>query len=132
MDQVPLVIEETDAGADLVRALDKNVPVRAAFWVKDSEEGPWYLYIAFDRINDQNLGTAYGEVLRLADQMASPYLDPFRVKLIPTSDPFAQAALDVHRRYPGRMATRFGGKYFGGTGVGGVYIYPASVTALAP
>lgn len=136
MDQGPLVIEAIDAGAELVRRLDKYVPVQAAFWVKDSEEGQWYLYIASDQISDQiddkNLDVAYGEVLRLAGQMASPYLDPFQVKLIPTSDSLAQAALDIHRRYLGRMATRFGGKNFGGMGVDGVYIYPASVTTLTP
>jgi hypothetical protein len=132
MDQELLVIEETDAGAELVRKLDKQVPVNVAFWVKVSDEGQWYLYIASDQINDQNLDAAYSEVLRLADQMASPYFDPFRVKLIPTSDQLAQAALDVHRRYPGPMATRFGGMEFGGLGVDGVYIYPNSITTLAP
>jgi hypothetical protein len=132
MDQGPLVIEAIDVGAELVRRLDKSVPVQAAFWVKDSEEGQWYLYIASDQIDDKNLDVAYGEVLRLAGQMASPYLDPFQVKLIPTSDSLAQAALDIHRRYLGRMATRFGGKNFGGISVDDVYIYPASVTTLTP
>ena len=37
---------------------------------------------------------------RLADEMASPYLDPFQVKLIPASDPRSQAAADIHRRFP--------------------------------
>jgi hypothetical protein len=132
MDQGPLVIEETDAGADLVRRLDKYMRIKAAFWVKESEEGQWYLYIASDQIDDRNIDVAYGEVLRLAGQMANPYLDPFRVKLIPTNDPLAQAALDIHRRYPGSMATRFGGKNFGGMGVDGVFIYPASVATLTP
>jgi hypothetical protein len=38
MDQGQLVSEEIDAGAELVRRLDQYVPVKAAFWVKDSEE----------------------------------------------------------------------------------------------
>ena len=132
MDQEPLVIQETDAGAELVRLLDRFVPVKAAFWIKESEEEPWYLYIASDRIDDRNPDAAYGEVLRLASQMANPYLDPFRVKLIPTSDPLARAVQDIHRRYPGTMATRFGGKVFGGIGVDGVYIYPDVLTASSP
>ena len=132
MDQGLLVIEETEAGAELVRLLDKHVPVDAAFWVKDSEEGQWYLYIASDRFEEKNLDAAYGEVLRLAAQVATPHLDPFRVKLIPADDPLAQAALEVHRRYPARIATRFGGKNFGGMSVDGVYIYPAPAGALAP
>jgi hypothetical protein len=55
MDQTTLVTPEIDAGAELIRRLDRSVPVRAAFWVKDSDEGQWYLYIASDQLNDQNL-----------------------------------------------------------------------------
>ena len=132
MDQASLVIPEIDSGAELVRRLDKYVPVHAAFWVKDSEEGHWYLYIASHQVDDPNLDAAYGEVLRLASEIADPFLDPFQVKLIPASDPLAQAALDVLRSYPARIATRFGGRNFGGMSVDGVYIYPASVTTLTP
>lgn len=132
MGQNSLVTEETDAGEKLVRRLDKFTPVNAAFWIKDSEDGPWYLYLASDRIDETNLDVAYGEVLRLAGEMDSPYLDPFRVKLIPTSDPLAQAALSIYRRYPGTMATRFGGRNFGGMGVEGVYLYPAPVATPTP
>lgn len=132
MGQESLVSEETDAGAELVRRLDKYTPIKAAFWVKDSDEGHWNLYIAADQIDDKNLDVAYGEVLRLAGQMASPYLDPFQVKLIPASDPLSQAALNIHHRYPGNMATRFGGRNFGGLGVESVYIYPASITTPTP
>lgn len=132
MDQATQVMPEIDAGAELVRRLDQYVPVRAAFWVKGSEEGQWYLYIASDQLDDKNLDVGYGEVLRLAHDMANPFLDPFQVKLISSSDPLAQAALEILRRYPGPMATRFGGANFGGMGVDGVYIYPASVTTPAP
>ncbi len=132
MDQEPLVSGEIDAGAELARRLDQHVPVNAAFWVKESEEGQWYLYIASDQIDEKNLDVAYGEVLRLASLMASPFLDPFRVKLIPAGDPLAQAALDIHQRYPGTIATRLGGKRFGGMAVDGVYIYPAFTSTLTP
>lgn len=128
MDQGSLVREETDAGLDLIRRLDPSFPVKVAFWARDREEGPWYLYIASDRIDDRSLDAAYAEVLRLAEALASPDLDAFRVKLIPTSDPLAQAALEIHRRYPRAIATRFNGKSFGALGVDGVYLYPASIT----
>ncbi|MFI5456970.1 MAG: hypothetical protein ACHRXM_16110 [Isosphaerales bacterium] len=131
MDQGPLVREEAEAGGELVRRLDAYFPVKAAFWLKDSEEGRWYLYIASGQINDNTLNVAYGEVLRLADEMANPYMDPFQVKLIPASDPRSQAALDIHRRYPAKIATRLGGTNFGGMGLSEVYLYPASITAPA-
>lgn len=117
--------EGTEAGADLVRRLGQSIPVKAAFWLKDSEEGSWYLYIASDQIEDK---MAYGEVMRQADQMTGFQFDPFQVKLIPTSDPFAQAALKIYHRYPENIASGFIGGSFGGQGVEGVYLYPISIT----
>jgi hypothetical protein len=130
--QEPLVSDETNAGAEFIRRLDASTPVKAAFWVKETETGPWYLYIASDQVDDNTIDVAYGEVLRVAREMASPYLDPFHVKLIPTSDPLAQEVLDLHRRYPGTMPTRLGARSFGGFGVEGLYIYPASVPSANP
>jgi hypothetical protein len=131
MDQVPLVTEETDAGAELVRRFNKYATVEAAFWVRASDEGRWYLYIASGQFDYGHLDGAYGEVLRLAEEMANPYLDPFQVNLITMSDPLAQAALDLMRRYPGLMPARLGATNFGGMGVEGVYIYPASAVSTA-
>lgn len=125
-------MEEIDAGAELVREFDKYAPVKVAFWLKASDEEQRYLYIASEQINDTNLDVAYGEVLRLAQQMQSPYLDPFRVKLIGAENPLAQAAAEVNRRYPGHLATRFGGKTFGGVSVDDVYLYPSPLPAAVP
>lgn len=116
--------EEIDAGAELTREFDKYRSVKAAFWLKTSDEEQRYLYIASDQINDTNLGVAYGEMLRVANQMQSPYLDPFRVKLICGDDPLAQAAVDIHERFPSPRASRFGGTSFGGLSVDDVYVYP--------
>jgi len=54
------------------------------------------------------------------------------VKLIPASDPLAQAALEIHRRHPVRMATRIGTKTFGGVSVEGAYVYPSLAIAPTP
>lgn len=132
MDQMPLVSDETKAGEEFVRRLDEHFPVLAAFWLKDSEGGPWYLHIASERIDDGRIREAYGTVMQVAREIANPYLDPFRVKLIPAADPLAQAALDIHRRYPMRMATRLGVASFGGIGVDGVFLYPGITPAPAP
>jgi hypothetical protein len=132
MDQGALVTEETDAGEELVCRFDKFASVKAAFWLKEAEERQWYLYIASDQINDTNLRAAYGEILRVAAQMVTPYLDPFRVKLIPTSNPLAQAAVEIHQRYPGRIAIRLNGTNFGGLSVDGVFIYPACQNVVTP
>jgi hypothetical protein len=132
MGQAQLVKEEIDAGAELVREFDKYEPVRVAFWLKASDDAHRYLYLASDRIDDANITEAYGEVLRLASQIDSPYLDPFRVKLLNTSDPLAQAAAEINRRFPSRVATRFGGNSFGGVSTDDVYLYPSPLPATVP
>src|ERR1043165_7834685 len=131
MDQGPLVTEEIDAGAARAREFKKYAPIKAAFWLKESDDDHRYLYLASERIDAHNIGVAYGEILRLTGKMRSPYLDPFRVKLINAEDPLAKAAVDINQRFPDRVATRFGGKTFGGISVDDVYVYPSPLPAAA-
>ena len=132
MDQGPLVMQEIDAGAALVREFDKYAPVQVAFWLKASDREYRYLYIASERIDDTNIDVAYGEVLRLANQLQSAYLDPFRVKLVSAEDPLAKAAVQINKHFSSRTATRFGGRSFGGISVDDVYIYPSPLPAAVP
>jgi hypothetical protein len=129
MDQGPLVTEEIEAGAELVREFDKYEPVKVAFWLKASDEDHRFLYIASEHINDTNFAVAYGEVLRLSDKLHSIYLDPFRVKLIGADDPLARAAVEIHQRFAGHTAARIGGKVFGGISIDDAYIYPSPLPA---
>ncbi len=128
MDQELLVIEQIDAGAKFLEELERKIPVAAAFWLKTPEEDSRYLYVVSDRLDDKGLDVAYGEVLRIANLMRNPYFDPFRVKLIKPGHALAKAALEVLRRFPGRMATRLHRKNFGGVGVDEAYIYPTPLT----
>jgi len=130
MDQGPLVSEQIDAGARFLGEFQKYLPIQISFWLKESDEGEWNLYVASDQITDDNFDVAYGEVVRIAGQLRDPWFDPFQVKLIGANDPLAQAALDIQRRFPGRMPTRFHGKIFGGVSVDEVYVYPSSIPVL--
>ena len=127
MDQGALVIDQIDAGARFLGEFQKYIPVEAAFWLKESDEGEWSLYVASDQITDDNFDVAYGEVLRIAGILGEPHFDPFQVKLIGAGDPLAQAALEINRRYPGPVATRFHGRVFGGLPVEEVYVYPSPI-----
>jgi len=127
MDQGPLVLEQIDAGARFLAEFEKKIPVMAAFWLKASEEGSWYLYVASDEFNYNNLDVGYREVLRLAGELRDPNFDPFQVKLIKPGHPLAKAALDVLQRFPGRMATRLHRRNFGGVSVDEVYTYPTPI-----
>ena len=130
MDQVPLVSEQIDAGTKFLGEFQKYLPIQAAFWLKETEEGDWSLYVASEQITDDNFDVVYGEVLRIAGQLRDPWFDPFQVKVIGANDPLAQAALDIQRRFPGRMPTRFHGNIFGGVSVDEVYVYPSSIPVL--
>lgn len=124
MDQGPLVIEQIDAGTEFIDRLDEHLRVSAAFWLKASDEGRWYLYIASDKINDSTKRAAYLEVSRVAREMGNPNLDPFQIKLIGSDDPLARASFDAHHRFAAKVPTRFKGNQFGGVSVEEVYIYP--------
>jgi hypothetical protein len=124
MDTNPLVIEEIDAGAELIRRFQEFMPVDAAFWLNPSEEGRWALYIVSPQMDVTNFDLGFAEILRLVHEMHTPYIDPFQVRLIGSDDSLATAAVEMSQKYPGPMPTRFRGKSFGGVPVEEVYIYP--------
>lgn len=135
MDNGPLVKEEIETGAELIRELDRVRPVSAAFWLKASDPSNWYLYIASDRIDGSNKDVAYMEAMRIFKQIDSPYLDRFRIKLISSEDPLASAAAEFNQQYPiltvGRLGYRMGGTMFGGIVVDDLYIYRMPLPAAA-
>lgn len=124
MDQDPLVSEEIDAGAELARRFDEYQPVKAAFWFKASSDGRRHLYLASDRIDDTNFDLAYGEVLRLTNQMRTPYLSPFQVRVIGGDDPRARAATEFRELFTGPVGVRVHDTDFGGLFIAEAYIYP--------
>jgi hypothetical protein len=124
MDQGPLVIEQIDAGMGFINRLHEHVPVRAAFWMKATEDGRWYLYVASDKINEHTKQSVYPVVSRVVRDLGNPNLDQFRVRLLGSDDPLARAAIDFQHRFVGRVPTRVRGREFGGFNVVEVYIYP--------
>jgi len=127
MDQGPLVNEQIDAGAKLINAFDKYKPVQAAFWVKESDDGQWYLYLASDQIDDSNFDLAYGEILRVLGAGPHLWLDPFQVKVTGVEDPMTKVVLGLMRKYPGRMPLRYPGGQLGPLNIEDAYIYPIPV-----
>ncbi len=123
MDYGPLVMEEIAAGATLAQEFDQYAPVKAAFWLKASDEDQRYLYLASERFDDGTVGPAYQEILRLLKKIRSPFIDPFRIKLIGGKSPLAIAASDANVRPSGTMPTRLGG-----LPADDVYVYPAPVS----
>jgi hypothetical protein len=127
MDQGPLVVEQIDAGAKRARAFDKGTPLQAAFWLKESEDGQWFLYLTSDQINDSNLDVAYGAVLRLLGPGPHLGLDPFQVKVTGIDDPVTRAVLALQQQHRGNLVTRLRNRMLGGVSVDEVYLYPIPV-----
>ncbi len=123
--------EQIDAGESLIREFSRQIPVQAAFWLRERDSEEWYFYLASDQINDSNFDHAYREVLRILRPQPSLWIDPFQVKVIGIDDPVAKAALDMMARYPGKIPTRYHGRHFGGLSVDEVCIYPLPLPASA-
>jgi hypothetical protein len=124
MDKNALVIEEIDAGAELIRRFQEYIPVEAAFWLNPSEDGAWALYIASPQMDVAKYDRGFAEILRIVRELQTPYIDPFQVRLIGTDDPIAKAAGEFNQKFPEPIPTRFRGTNFGGVPVEEVYIYP--------
>jgi hypothetical protein len=129
MDQGPLVSEQIEAGARFLGEFNKSYPVQSAFWLKDREEGHWYLYVASDQITDDNFDVAYGEVIRIAGVLQDPWFDTFQLKVIGADDALARAAADLRQRYPRRSPLRVHGLPFGGVDAEEVYLYSSPLPA---
>lgn len=123
MDYGPLVSEEIAAGEDLIREVDKILPIATAFWLRASDEGQRFLYLASDELTDENAREMAAKKFRLVNGLRSPDLDPFRVRLIRSNDPRARAALELVERFPSLMPTRLGGSLFGGSMIDDLYLY---------
>src|SRR5205823_697960 len=75
----------------------KYKQLKAAFWLLTDENDRWYLYLASDQIDDSNFDLGYGEVIRIANKMAEPRIDPFRVKIVFPNNPLVEGVLDVQK-----------------------------------
>jgi hypothetical protein len=124
MDRRPLVNEQIEVGEEFVRRFHNYMPVKAAFWVKPADVDRWDLYIAADQIGDGDLRPAHMEVFRLAGELQDPYLDPFRVWLIPGDDRLTRAVLDAHWRSHGKKPIRYFESMLDGMAIDGAYLYP--------
>ena len=132
MDNGPLVKEEIDAGRELVRRLGNYRPLKAAFWLKASDNPFRYLYFAADRSDFYPDDLSYREVLRVVDEMQDPDIDPYRLKVVAAEHPLVRDAVKIAEQYPAETGRRQGGGPFGDLYTDDLYIYalplPAAVS----
>lgn len=125
MDTESLVEEKVDAGRKLIsRLMSDGFDVAAACWLKTSEEGEWFLYVASEDVDKKGLAAAYREAYGALQARGDDGVSMSQLKLISPSHPIALDVLDIHRRYPARIATRTRRPQFGNVAIDEAYIYP--------
>jgi hypothetical protein len=126
MDQNPLVNEHRDSGEAIAsRCAAAGIDVTAAFWVKPSEDGRWYLYLASREVEDRGLGEAFRRVLAEIRRMTPPpQLDTLGdLKLIGATNPITRDVLAIQTRYPTPLSTWYRGRQLGNMAIDEAYLY---------
>jgi len=139
------VTDELDSGRKLVEHLFSNgFDVPLAFWVKETDAGQWFLYLASPVVDHMGPAAAYRVVLPVVENMPELGIDPFAIKVVGVNDSMAAAARDLIRPKvpdspfaapnpkPYTGMTRFGGSTLGGVSIDGAYIYPPLRPGMSP
>jgi hypothetical protein len=131
MDQVTLVENLIADGQKLLERLaHEREDVRAAGWIKTSEEGMWLLYLALPGVKKAGTRDAYRRIQAVIRGMPQPFwLRLVDVKVIDSANPLAVAAADFQRRYGATKLLAYPNDHLGGVSIEGAYIYPP-VTAV--
>src|SRR5688572_23132200 len=125
MDTDVLVESKIEDGDALIRQLIRDqFEVRVAFWVKRTEEGLWYLYLASSSDSAEKLNEAYRIVYEALTKIPECSVLPSEIKVITGTDPIAREAVAWRDRNPSREPKRFHGKRLGNLTTEELCIYP--------
>jgi hypothetical protein len=129
MGHIPLVEEQIRDGRQLIEKLTQDgFPVTAAGWLRKSEDGQWFLYLASPVEDEEGPIGAYRRAYPVVQQMPRPFwIEPLDVKVVGTKDPIANAIAETRQRYPGNVPVRYGEVRLGKLSVEGAYLYPPTV-----
>ena len=132
MAKAALVEMQIKEGPTLLERLHhEGIAVTAAGWVKESESGDWYLYLATPLVGeDGGTRSAYGRVNAVIRKMEDEgfRMDPFDKKVIGPNDPIARDMAAHRQARPGGPPTLFRGSRLGALYVEEAYIYPLPPT----
>jgi hypothetical protein len=130
MDQGSLVEMQINDGLRIIQKLQESgFDVRAAWWMRTSEEGQWFLYIASKRVEEDGIAAAYRKAYALMRNLGPLWVDRFEVKLIGPENPIANDVIGILSRFRDRVNTRYGGDRLGNVSIDGAYLYSLPVPA---
>jgi hypothetical protein len=128
MAQATLVEMQINEGQTLLDRLGhEGIAVTAAGWLKESDSGDWYLYLATPLVGkDGATRQAYGRINAVIRRMEEEgfTMDPFDKKVIGPDDPIARDLAAHRQARPGGPPTPFRGSRLGDQYVEEAYIYP--------
>jgi hypothetical protein len=123
MAQGTLVERQINDGLWLIQELHRDgFDVTAAFWLGESEDSPWALYIASKEVGEKGITAAYRVIHEAFNRRPDLWISRFDVKLISPSDPLTQDVLRV-RRPESMIPTRYHGSRLGKLSIEEAYIY---------
>jgi len=129
MDTYTLVENRIDDGRKLINLLNqKGFALSAVCWVKTSEEGDWYLYIATPVVDQKGAADAYREVYGVLTSISGTSVSVSDVKLVGANNPITKDILGIRERYPGKHPTFSRRSQLGSVAVDEGYIYPLGPT----
>ena len=97
--------------------------------MKETEEGLWFLYVASKEVDEKGIKAAYHAIHIVMRDLGQLWVDRFEVKLVRPDHPITKDVLGILARFPGRSATRYGGKRLGNVSIDDSYIYPPAAAA---
>jgi len=125
MAQATLVMKQIEDGETLLKHLQVNhFDVIAACWLNDVEGDEWSFYIASKVVDQKGLFEAYKDLHNTLSELPDLWINPLEVKLIGANHPVANAIVDLHRRFPAKIHTRYRLKELGGIPIDEAHIYP--------
>ena len=129
MDTDTLVEDRIDDGLRLIRRLAaERFDVSVVCWIRTSEEGNWFLYIASNAVDEKGLAAAYRDVNRVIGSVPGELKS--KVKLVGLENPVAKDVLRIRESYADKsLPIRYSGTPLGDVAIEEAYIYPLQATA---
>ncbi len=132
MAQATLVEMQMKEGQTLLdRFAHEGISVTAAGWVKESDSGEWYLYLATPLVSEDGatrlVYRRMNAVIRKMEEEGFR-MYPFDKKVIGPDDPIARDMVAHRQSRPGGPPTQFLGSRLGDLYVDEAYIYPPPAT----
>ncbi|MCI0377510.1 MAG: hypothetical protein L0215_07885 [Gemmataceae bacterium] len=115
-------------GRKLVEQLKHDgFDVTAAAWIKRAEPDKWYLYVASKNVDQDGKIAAYQALNESFHALRDPWINPFRITLISTTDPICTDLLRILAESP--EGRRYWGPRLGKVSIAEAFIYPSNDVA---